>query len=204
MEATIENKLKQSTGKLITTLHLQEGVLYPIPFSKRNIFGKLRPFVLGFDALVLIMSLLFWENILSELSAFSMFMIVLLNMKCFLADVDDWGPSDMDLLLFEDHLEIHRDKIFRSKHHIRKEWECIFYEDIRECKYRKVTKQIELIGWVWSRCKEYDKFGNLQDHYSHDKITNSFAGFYVTYMDADTVIEELEKYLPIPIATRES
>ena len=189
----------------LETLHLQEGILYPIAWKKRNFWGKIKPIVVGIVLCIVILSLVLRTNMFMELSTFSRVAIILLFIRVLFTDVDEWVPSDVDWIFYEDRMEIFRNKVYRGKRLWRQEWNCMYYKDMKRIKYRVQTEKIVIEGVNYCKYKEYDnKTGELKDHYSRDKAVDAAFMFYSRYMDLDLVLNALEKYTPLKVEERMS
>ncbi len=192
------------TNEIKSRLQLQEGILFPIPYKERDIWGKLRSIVMLIVGCIILFSIIFWENVFMELNTFPRVVIILLFIKVIFVDVDYWGPSEMELYFYDDRLEVYRNKVYRGKNLNRQEWEVMYYKDIKDCRYRTVSKKIEIYGIKHGEYREYRKDGTLKENLSYNKTTDSLINFYTRYMDVNMVISELQKFIPLRVDIRES
>ena len=189
----------------LETLHLQEGRLYPVPWKRRDFRGKLRPFIFGMAALIAVLSLLLWDNLFMELSKSSRTAIIALVIYALLADVDEWVPSEVDWMFYDDRIEVFRKRVRRGRNFYRQEWQCMYYSDMTRIKRRLNAKSLEIEGRLHGIYKEYDKkTGQLQERVAWDKTVNAALNFYYGFMDIDMVVQKLEKYTPLKVEERMS
>lgn len=187
----------------LETLHLKEGVICPIPWRKRGIFGKLKPIVYAIVGMIILLSLIFHDNILSELSGYSQFTIVVLFVRVLFEQVDEWVPSDLDMVFYEDRIELFRKRVYRGRRFYRQEWQCMYYQNMTGIARRMNAKKLEIYGRARGVYHEYDKrTGELQERVAWDKTVDAGFVLYNEFMDVDMVVHTLEKYTSLKVEER--
>lgn len=181
-------------------LKANEGVLVP----KNENLSKLKVAVWIIVGVILIVSIVFQDNLFSELSWSARIMLVVLAVGLSFAGGNKRVPSPFEIQFYDDYLIVYREKKYYNKNLIRKEYDKFFYKDITKCQYRTQTKQINIYGIIEGIRYKYRKDGSLPENPSYHRTTNGgICWFYTTESPEIDFVAEIERHSPIKVSVEE-
>ncbi|GGA79709.1 hypothetical protein [Ornithinibacillus halotolerans] len=181
-------------------LKANEGVIVP----KNDNFSKLKKVVWIIVGLVIIGSFIFQENIFSELTWSARIMLIVLAIGVSFAGGNKMVPSPFEIQFYDDYLIVYREKHYYSKKHFKKEYNKFCYKDIKEFKYRTVSKKMNIIGVGEFTWYNYNQDGTLPEKPSFHKKGSGITWFYTSEAPEVDFVAEIEKNSPIKVSLNES
>lgn len=183
-------------------LKANEGILVP---KNRTSKHPLKVFVLIIVGIIIVGSIIFKDNLFSELSVTAKILLVSIVIGiCFLGEGSERVPSPFEIWFYDDYLIVYREKHYYNRKVTRKEFDKFLYKDIRKCQYRTITKKINIYGIVEGIWYDYNKDGSLPDKPTYHKTTDSICQFYTTEEPEIDFVQEIEKHCPIKVVITES
>lgn len=150
-------------------------------------------------ALILITSIILRHNFITSFSVSTKILLALIIMNLFTMRVKKEGvPSPMEIQFFDEYLIIYRPKRYYNEKKTRMEINKIMYNSITRCLYKKKSKRIHIYGDVIAKWYDFDKYGNVAQTPSYDRVVKeTFVYFVTTFMDVAKVIKEIEEHSPL-------
>lgn len=181
-----------------------EAVLIPTNQSRGITFLKTGVWIVV--AVIVLGSLLFQDNLFSELSWTARVLLFVLALGVtFLGGKKEYVPSPMELQFFEDHLVLYLPKRYYSKHVTRMEINQMKYSEITKCVYKSKSQRIHLYGKGTSTWYNYKADGTIPQ--TPTQVRNCTAGllYFNTKFAIDVDFKtEIEKHSPIQVIVENS
>lgn len=178
-------------------LKAKEGVT--VPKNESLILGKIKISVWIITSIIIIVSIISHDNMFSKISWLGIILLVILAVRVSFIGGYKRIPAPFEIQFYDDHMVIYRDKRYRSRNVIMKEYNKYFYKDIKICEYRMVTKQIRIKGIAEVTNYQYKKDGNLPDKPYFHKTCENLCYFYTTESPEINFISEIENHSPIKV-----
>lgn len=181
-----------------------EAVLVPTKQSSGFTFLKTGVWIVV--AVIVIGSLLFQDNLFSELSwTARVLLIVLAFGVTFLGGKKEYTPSPMELQFFDDRLVLYLPKRYYSKSVTRMEINQMKYSEITKCVYKTKSQRIHLYGNGTSTWYNYKADGTIPK--TPTQVRNYHAGliYFNTQFATDVDFKtEIENHSPIQVIVENS
>lgn len=185
-------------------IQTEEAVL--IPTKQRSGFTFLKIAVWIVVAVIVLGSLLFQDNLFSELSwTARVLLIVLAFGVTFLGGKKEYAPSPMELQFYDDHLVLYLPKRYYSKRVARMEINQMKYSEISKCVYKTKSQRIHLYGNGTSIWYNYKADGTISQ--TPTRVRNYTAGliYFNTQLANDIDFKtEIENHSPIHVIVENS
>ncbi len=185
-------------------IQTNEAVLIPTNQSRGITFLKTGVWIVV--AVIVLGSLLFQDNLFSELSWTARVLLFVLALGVtFLGGKKEYVPSPMELQFFEDHLVLYLPKRYYSKHVTRMEINQMKYSEITKCVYKSKSQRIHLYGKGTSTWYNYKADGTIPQ--TPTQVRNCTAGllYFNTKFAIDVDFKtEIEKNSPIQVIVENS
>lgn len=183
-------------------LKADEGVL--VPKNEKFPLGKLKLVVWIIVGVIIIGSILFQDNLFSELSGTSQVLLVALAIGVLFKGGTKMVASPFEIQFYDDYLIVYRKKLYYSKKLSRKEYFKFFYKDVKECKYRKNSQKINIIGMSEIKWYDYNKDGSVPEQPTIHKKSEGICWFYTSKAPKVDFVEEIERHTPLKVTIRDS
>lgn len=181
-----------------------EAVLVPTKQSSGFTFLKTGVWIVV--AVIIIGSLLFQDNLFSELSWTARVLLIVLALGVtFLGGKKEYAPSPMELQFFDDHLVLYLPKRYYSKSVTRMEINKMKYSEITKCVYKANSQRIHLYGNGTSTWYNYKADGTIPQ--TPTQVRNYTAGliYFNTQLATDVDFKtEIENHSPIQVIVENS
>ncbi|RDU37315.1 hypothetical protein DRW41_05540 [Neobacillus piezotolerans] len=179
-------------------LKANEGVL--VPKNEDSPLSKLKLPIWIIVGTILLGSLIFQDNLFSELSWSSRILLIALAIGVSFAGGNKRVASPFEIQFYDYYLIVYRDKYYYSKRVTRKELYKFLFKDITKCQYRRVTKRINIFGDVEAIWYNYNKDGSLPEKPTyHRMVKNGICYFYTSEAPEVDFVEEIENHSPIKV-----
>lgn len=183
-------------------LRTVEAVLMPTDNDKKELL--LRNGVWVLVGIIILGSIIFHENLFSELSWTARIIFIVLVVKFgFYGTKLDYAPSPMELHLYEDKLILFLPKRYCSRRVSRKEISEMKYSEITKCVYKTKLNTIQIFGDGKSKWYNYKKDGTLPQTPTEDRtFTQGMIYFDVRFArEAGVdVVKEIEEHSPLRVS----
>ena len=185
-------------------IQTNEAVL--IPTKQSSCFTFLKTGVWIVVTVIVLGSLLFQDNLFSELSwTARVLLIVLAFGVTFLGGKKEYAPSPMELQFFDDHLVLYLPKRYYSKRVTRMEINQMKYSEITKCVYKTKSQRIHLYGNGTSTWYNYKADGTIPQ--APTQVRKYTAGLIYFNTQLATNIDfkiEIENHSPIHVIVENS
>ncbi len=180
-------------------LKANERVL--VPKNENSLFSKLKPAVWIIVGVIVVGSIIFQDNLFSELSWSIRIMLIVIAIGVSFAGGYKRVPSPFEIRFYDDYFIVYRKKHYYSKKVIRKEYNKFFYKDIQKVEYRTGTKRIHIKGVIEGIWYNYNKDGTLPEKPNYHRTTDGgICYFYMTEAPEVDFVAEIESHSPIKVA----
>lgn len=184
------------TEKPNYVLKANEGILVP----KNPSLVPLKKAVWIIVALIIIGSLIFQDNLFTELSWSAQILLIALAIGVTIAGGNVRVPSPFEIWFFDDYLIVYREKRYYDSKVTRKEYNKYYYKDISKVEYRKLTNRIQFEGIIESVWYNYNKDGTLPEKPTYHRTTDGgICYFYTTASPEVDFVAEIEKHSPLKV-----
>lgn len=171
-----------------------------VPKKDMTFFAKMKPFFMGLIVVILVMSIVFRENILSELNWSARILLIILFIKTAAAKRDEEAPSPIDLVFYDDRIVLYRPYHYHSRRLQRREWQTMYYRDIEKCVYRAQTQKMCFFGTADCLSYDFTKDGRLSKTPSFQKhVEKGLCYFYTKFCTDVDLAGEIEAHSPIKV-----
>ncbi len=153
---------------------------------------------------IIIGSIVFQDNLFSELSWSTRVLLLAMAIGVSFVGGNKIVPSPFEIQFYDDYLIVYREKHYYSKELSRKEYFKFFYEDIKECKYRKNSQKINIIGMSEIKWYNYNKDGSVPEKPTIHKKSEGICWFYTSEAPEVEFVSEIEQHSPVKVTIRES
>ncbi|GGA79732.1 hypothetical protein [Ornithinibacillus halotolerans] len=177
-----------------------EGVLTP----KNPWLSMLKKAIWIIVGLVILLSIIFQENMFSELSWSSQVMLIVLALVLTFTKNSMRVPSPFEIRFYNDYLVVFREKRYYGKLP-RKEFNKFYYDEIEKIVHRTTTERISIYGTIEGIWYDYKKDGTLPDKPTYHKTTKGGFCYFDTSTDKEVdFVAEIEKHSPIKVVVENS
>ncbi|WP_428909701.1 hypothetical protein [Niallia sp. Krafla_26] len=184
-------------------LKANEGVL--VPKNENLPLGKIKLAVWIVVGVIILGSLLFQDNLFSELSGTAQVLLVVLAIGVSFTGGTKMVSSPFEIRFYDDYLVVYREKKTYNKKVSRKEYDKFYYKDITKCQYRTKSKQINIYGDTEATWYNYNKDGSLPEKPSYQRtVKGGLCWFYTSLSPEVDFVSEIEKHSPIKVVVEES
>lgn len=153
---------KKKMEKPNYVLRTNEAVLMPVNQGNGLLVFKICVWIVV--ALTVLGSIVFQDNLFSELSWTSrIFLIILVIGVTLYGGKKEYFPSPMELQFFDDYLVFYLPKRYYGKHSIGMQIDKMKYSDITKCVYKTRSQRIHIYGDGTATWYNYRKDGTLPD-----------------------------------------
>lgn len=185
-------------------IQTNEAVLIPTKQSSGFTFLKTGVWIVV--AVIVLGSLLFQDNLFSELSwTAHVFLIVLALGVTLLGGKKEYVPSPMELQFFDNYLVLYLPKRYYSKYVTRMEINQMKYSEITKCVYKSKSQRIHLYGNGTSIWYNYNADGTIPQTPTQVRNYNAGLIYFNTQLATDVDFKtEIEKHSPIQVVVENS
>lgn len=166
-----------------------------VPKNDNVLLRILKITILIIVAVIVIGSIIFKENLFSELSitAKIFFISIVVSVIAFTRNIK--VPSPISLMFFDDYLVVFKEKVCYSRKFSRQEFFKFYYSDISGLKYDYLTKRLNIYGNVEATWYNYHKDGTLsQTPDYHRFVDGTICYFYIFEGNETQIISYLENF----------
>lgn len=178
-------------------LKANEGVT--VPLNDNPTLGILKIATWIIVVTIILGSIIFRDNLFGKFSWVVRILLIVLAIRVSFLGGHKRIQSPFEIQFYNDYLIIYREKRYRSKNTTTKERDKFFYKDIKKCQYRKVTKQINILGIEEGIRYKYNKDGTLPSEPIFHKTVEHLCYFYTTEAPEVDFVAEIEKHSPIKV-----
>jgi hypothetical protein len=179
-------------------LKANEGVL--VPKNDNPGLGILKKAVWIIVGVVILGSIIFQENLFSELSWSAQVLLVVFALGLTFTGGNKRVPSPFEVWFYDDYLIVYREKHYYSRKVSKKEYNKFLYKDIEKIEHRTVTERIGIYGKIEAIWYDYKKDGSLPEKPTYHKTTDRGLCYFYTSADPEVdFVAEIEKHSPIKI-----
>lgn len=173
-------------------LKTHERVFVPEETSRFHTF--MRWFVWVVVGIIIVGSLVFQDNIFTEMSwSARVLLVVLVFTFGFQKKVPT--PSEIEIWFYDDYLVVYRDKRYYDKRCTYREHNKFYYDDISSMDYDYKTNRFNIHGKIDATYFKYDKYGNVSNESEHKVTDGGICWFYVIDNDEEDIISTMVKYV---------
>lgn len=105
---------------------------------------------------------------------------------------------------YKDKMIIYRDKRVYSEKEARREWTEVYYDDIKEFKYRMKSERLSVGCKQHAIFYNYNRDGSLKEKPSYDKTTDSGFIINLQFIGDLDIVKEIETHSPIKVLVENS
>lgn len=167
-----------------------------IPVSSSGVHTFIRTATWIIVGVIIIGSLIFQSNLLSEISWISRMILIALAIG-----ISFWGPktnptpSEIEVWFYDDCFVVYRNKRYYSPKVTHREFNKFYYNDVNGMDYDCRTHRFNIHGKIDATFFKYDKGGNIPNVPYYHKITDGgICYFYIINNDAEIIISTMEQY----------
>lgn len=185
-------------------LKTNEAVLMPKNQSKGMEFLKIGVWVIVL--MIVIGSLIFRNNLFSELSWSARVLLVVLAFAVTLvAGKQENVPSPIELQFYDDYIILYRPKRYYSRRVTRMEINKMHYSEITRCIFRVQSQRIHIYGNLAATWYDYDKNGRIQQTPTYNRIVADTMCYFSTRCAAGVDFKNIiEAHSPIQVTVENS
>lgn len=185
-------------------IQINEAVLIPTKQSSGFTFLKIGVWIVV--GVIVLGSLIFQDNLFSELSWTARVLLIVLALGVtFLGGKKEYAPSPMELQFFDDHLILYLPKRYYSKRVTRMEINQMKYSEITKCVFKTKSQRIHFYGNGTSTWYNYKADGTISQ--TPTQVRNYTAGliYFNTQLATDVDFKtEIENHSPIQVIVENS
>ena len=170
-----------------------------VPKNETLLFSIVQKLACAFALVLVVGSFLFHEFLLSGVSMTVWVCIIITVVYLIQNGGRIRKECYTELQFYNDFLIQYVPKHYISKKKSREEYYKIFYKDIKECNYRKVTKKVVILGKIEGIFYKYKKNGEVETEPSYHKITDTITKFYTIFEPDIDFVREIEIHSPIKV-----
>lgn len=191
--------LKERGVYNIKKIILKEMVIKPS--DEKSKLYNLRIVIWIVLGIILLASIMFGDNLFSELSSSVKWLLVSLILGTFFVKPKNINAeSEIQIQLYEDYFVLYRPKRYYGKRMTRKEYNKVKYNEINSIEYRQQKNMFVIKANIDTLWYKYDKKGNVLEKPIQAKtIENGLLYFNTMFIDVDSLINELETFIPIKV-----
>lgn len=178
-------------------LKANEGVTVPKNESLSLAILKIGVWII--TCIIIILSIISHDNMFSKISWVGIIILIILAIRVSFIGGYKRIPSPFEIQFYNDYIIIYREKRYRSRNVITKEFDKFFYKDIKKCEYMTITERINIQGIEEGIRYKYNKAGILIDKPIFHKICDHLCYFYTNESPEIDFISEIENHSPIKV-----
>lgn len=188
----------KTMGTPLYTIKTNEAVL--VPQKDRSVLHGVKVAVWVIAAVILLASIVFRDNILSELNWGARCLLFALAIgTCFIGPEKVNVLSPIEIRFYDTCMVLYRPKRYYSPRVTRREINIMQYSDISKCLYKANLCRLHFYGTVKATWFNYRKNGELSDTPAYDRVVKDTLLYIRTrYSDVDFVTE-IEAHSPIKV-----
>jgi hypothetical protein len=179
-------------------LSTNENILVP----KNEKMSALKIAVLVIIFVIIIGSVLFQDNLFSELSWTARILLVAAAIGVFVSGEKIRVPSPIELRFYDDYLIVYRPKIYYNRKVTRMEFNKMFYNEIHDCYYLKDVERIKIYGVMHVEWSDYGKDGTLPPKPTIVRSMDSLLHFRTSAAPDVDFVAEIEQHSPIKVTIK--
>lgn len=161
---------------------------------------KIKIAVIIIIAVIILGSIIFQDNLFSELSGTAKILLISLAIGVMFTGKTEKIKSPIEIRFYDDHLIVYREKRYYSKKVSRKEYNNFFYKDITSCEYNLNVKRIDMVGKVDSTWYDYNKDGTAPQNSTYHRIVDGGICYFYTDLEPELdIVKEIEEHAHIKI-----
>lgn len=161
---------------------------------------KIKKAVLIIIAIIIVGSLIFQENLFSELGWSSRIILISLFIGTLFTVKKEKIASPIEIRFYNDYLVVYREKRWYSDKVSRMEFNKFYYKDITKCDFSKNTKRFNIVGKINATWYDYNKDNGVPDNPTYHR--NVDGGICYFYTDLETnldIVKEIEEHSTIKV-----
>lgn len=178
---------------------LKTDELVRVPQRESKAFFWLKVVACAVVFLLIVFSLVFGENMLSEMTWGTKALFFVLLVAVFLSDKKKKVHSQIEIRFYDDYLDVYREKLFYNRMISKKEHNKIYYKDVKKSVYRTSTNRMNFYGMIEGIWYNYKSNGELPDKPSYHKTVDTICYFYVEESQKDFIVSEIEAHSPLKV-----
>ena len=180
-------------------LKTNEAVLMPI--ENNNTANIIKICVWIIVGIIVLGSILFQENLFSELSWTARIMLIVVAVGFgFYDGKKEYCPSPMELQFYDEYLVLYLPKRYYSKRVTRKQINTMKYADISKCAFKAKSNRIHIYGNGTSVWYNYKKDGSLPENPTESRTFTQGLIYFNTSLASDVdFIREIETNSPLHV-----
>ncbi|MFS0675157.1 hypothetical protein [Ornithinibacillus sp. 179-J 7C1 HS] len=184
------------------TLKANEGVL--VPKNDNPGLGILKKAIWIIVGVVILGSIIFQENLLSELSWSAQVLLIVFAIGLTFTGGKKRVPNPFEIRFYDDYFIVFREKRYYGKLP-RKEYNKFFYSDIEKIEHRIKTERINIYGKIEGIWYDYNKDGTLPEKPTYHKTTEGGICYFYTSEDPNIdFVAEIEKHSPLKVVIEDN
>ena len=182
-------------------LKFEEGT--PVS-DKASMWRVIRGICIAVFCVIIFGSFAFRSNLLKEMSSYSVITLFALFICSFIFQRINWIASEVEWSFYQDKMIIYRDKRVYSDKKASREWTEVYYDDIKEFKYRVKSERLSITCRQHAIVYDYNRDGSLKEKPSYDKTTDSGFIINLQFIKDLDIVKEIETHSPIKVLVENS
>ena len=149
---------------------------------------------------IIVGSLLFGDNLFSELSWTVRSLLIGLVIYSFFWKSAEFAPSPVEIQFYNEYMIIHRPKLYYKKKLSRMEYAKMQYVDITKIRYIERLQRLTFHGTFHCIWYDYNKDGSVPSNPSFDRVVKDTIDCIGTrFLSASDIISEIEAHTPLKV-----
>lgn len=180
-------------------LQTNEAVLMPV--GKNGSANVIKVCVWVIVAIIVIGSIIFQDNLFSELSWPVRIMLIVIAIAFgFYGEKKEYFPSPMELQFFDDYLVLYLPKRYYSNRVTRKQINTMKYADVTKCVFKSKSNRIHIYGNGTSVWYNYKKDGTVPEKPTESRTFTQGLIYFNTSMAPEVdFVGEIERNSPLRV-----
>ncbi|MFI3325996.1 MAG: hypothetical protein R3Y35_07455 [Clostridia bacterium] len=187
--------LKKENAKHIVTFN--EAI--PIKTNNQGVGKVLKIIVCAVVGVLCVGTVISGDNLFLELNSMGLITLICLLIGMFFSGKTQLKAEPMEIWFFNDYLVMLKVKHYYSKKLSRKEYDKIYYKDIRNIKWDEVTQQVTFRGLFELEWYKYEKDGSVEPVPSYTKTVETMRCFYFKLCPEIDFLAIFKEYIPCNI-----
>lgn len=161
---------------------------------------KIKMAVLIIIGIIIIGSLIFQDNLFTELGWTSRIILISLFIGTLFTGKTEKIKSPIEIRFYDDHLIVYREKRFYSNKVSRMEFNKFYYKDITKCDFSKNTKRLNIVGKIEAIWYDYNKDNSVPSNPTyHRNVDGGICYFYTDLEENLDIVKEIEEHSTIKV-----
>ena len=170
----------------------------------KDINYKIKIVVIIIIAIIILGSIIFQDNLFSELSWTARILLISLALGVMFTDKTEKIKSPIEIRFYNDYLVVYREKRYYSGRISRKEYNKFLYKDITKCYYNNNTKRFDIIGKVESIWYNYNTDGTIPNNPTYNRVVDGGICYFYTDLEQEVdLIKEIKEHSPLKVEIQE-